>query len=68
VSRGSVPMRPQLVRCRSGPSDGGDGSRQLLVSRHLGSHRLLGVVPGDGTEVRGGNTYEQGEERGGEGR
>jgi hypothetical protein len=28
----------------------------------------LGVIPGDGTEVRRGNTYEQGESRRGEGR
>jgi hypothetical protein len=29
---------------------------------------VVSVVPGDGIEVRVGNTYEQGEERGGEGR
>jgi ribosomal protein L27 len=76
VSHGSILMRPQLVRCCSGLSNGGDRSHRLLVSRHLGSCRtvgyrscrLLGVVPGDGTKVRGGNIYEQGENRGGEGR
>jgi hypothetical protein len=36
-----------------------------LTSRKLSA---LGVIPGDDTEVRRGNTYEQGESRRGEGR
>jgi hypothetical protein len=31
-------------------------------------HRPLSVIPGDGTEVRGWSTYEQGESRRGEGK
>jgi hypothetical protein len=57
VSHGPVPMHPQLVRHHSGLSD--EGGRKSSAS---------GVIPGDGTEVRRGNTYEQGESRRGEGR
>jgi hypothetical protein len=74
VSHGPVPMRPRLVRCRSGPSDGGE--RKSMTSgestsrkssdRRVWKSSALGVIPGDGTEVRRGNTYEQGESRRGE--
>jgi hypothetical protein len=76
VSCGPVLMHPQLIRCHSGPSDGGDQklstSSELtsskLSDRRAGKSSALGVVPGDGTEVRMGNTYEQGESGRGEGR
>jgi hypothetical protein len=76
VSRGPVPMRLRLVRCRSGPSDGGNRKSSTSgesTSRKSSDHQAwkssaLGVVPGDGTEVRRGNTYEQGESSRGEGR
>jgi hypothetical protein len=76
VSRRPVPMRPWLIRCRSGPSDGGEQKSLTSgesTSRKLSDHRVwkslaLGVIPGDGTEVKWGNTYEQGESRRGEGR
>jgi hypothetical protein len=71
VSRGPVPMCLRLIRCHSGLSDGGD--QKSLTSGELTSRKsldhwawkssALGVVPGDGTEVRRGNTYEQGESR-----
>jgi hypothetical protein len=71
VSYGPVLMRPWLVRCHSGPSD--RGGQKSSTSSELTSRKLsdcqawkssaLGVVPGDGTEVRRGNTYEQGESR-----
>jgi hypothetical protein len=62
VSRGPVLMCPWLVQCRSGPSDGGEQKSRTSVestSRKLSDHWVwklsaLGVVPGDGTEVRGG--------------
>jgi hypothetical protein len=76
VSCGPVPMRLWLVQCHLGPSDGGD--QKLLTSgkstssksldHQAGKSSALGVVPGDGTEVRRGNTYEQGESGRGEGR
>jgi hypothetical protein len=76
VSRGPVPMCPRLVQCHSGPSDG--GKRKSLTSGESTSRKLsdrrawkssaLGVIPGDGTELRWGNTYEQGESKRGEGR
>jgi hypothetical protein len=54
------------------------GGRKLLTSGELTSKKssdhqvwkslALGVVLGDGTEVRGGNTYGQREDRRGEGR
>jgi hypothetical protein len=76
VSRGPVLMCPQLIRCRSGPSDGGEQKSTTsseLTSRKSSDHRVwkslaLGVIPGDGTEVRGGihmNRGRVGEERGG---
>jgi hypothetical protein len=76
VSRGPVPMHPRLVWCRSGPSDGGKRKSSTSgesTSRKLSDHQVwkspaLGVIPGDGTELRWGNTYEQGESRRGEGR
>jgi hypothetical protein len=51
VSRGPVPMHPQLVRCHSGPSDeGGQKSMTLgesmsrkLSGRQYGSHRAVGM-------------------------
>jgi hypothetical protein len=62
VSRGPVPMRLRLVQCRSGLSDGGEQKSMTsgeLTSRNSLDHRVwkssaLGVIPGDGTEVRGG--------------
>jgi hypothetical protein len=36
-----------------------------VVGLSVWKSSALGVIPGDGTEVRRGNTYEQGEERGG---
>jgi hypothetical protein len=58
---GPVLMHQRLIRCRSGPSDGGD--RKSMTFSELTSRKLsdcwvwkllaLGVVPGDGTEVRG---------------
>jgi hypothetical protein len=76
VSHGPVLMRLWLLQCRSGPSDGGERKSMTfgeLTSRKLSDRRVwklsaLGVIPGDGTEVRRGNTYEQGESRRGEGR
>jgi hypothetical protein len=63
VSHGPVPMCPWLIRCCSGLSDRGD--RKSSTSGESISRKLsaLGVVSGDGTEVRKGNTYEQGESR-----
>jgi hypothetical protein len=69
-------MRSRLVWCHSGLSDGGDQKSSTsgeLTSRKSLDHQewkllALGVVPGDGTEVRRGNTYEQRESRRGEGR
>jgi hypothetical protein len=54
-------------------ADGDVGSRRLSVSRLLESRRAwkslaLGMVLGDGTDVRRGSTYEQGESGRGEGR
>jgi hypothetical protein len=43
VSRRPVPMRPQLVRCRSGPSSEGDRSHRLLVGRRLGNHWAVSI-------------------------
>jgi hypothetical protein len=76
VSHGPVPMRPRLVRCHSGLSNGGDrksstsGKSTSRKSSDCQAWKLLalGVVPGEGTEERRGNTYEQGESRRGEGR
>jgi hypothetical protein len=39
---------------------------QKTSDRQVWKLLALGVVPGDGTEVRGGNTYEQGESGRGE--
>jgi hypothetical protein len=74
VSHGPVPMHPWLVWCCSGPSDG--GKRKSSTSGESTSRKssdcrawkssALGVIPGDGTELRWGNTYEQGESRRGE--
>jgi hypothetical protein len=48
------------------------GSRWVISMEVVGSSvwksSALGVIPGHGTEVRRGNTYEQGESRRGEGR
>jgi hypothetical protein len=71
VSHRPVPMHPQLVQCCSGPSDGGEwksmtsgGPTSKKPSDHwVWKSSALGVVPGNGTEVRGGNTYEQGESK-----
>jgi hypothetical protein len=74
VSYGPVPICLWLVWCYSGPSDGGEQksstssestSRKSLDCR-VWKSSALGVVPGDGTEVRMGNTYEQGESMRGE--
>jgi hypothetical protein len=74
VSRGPVPMRPWLVWCHSGLRDGGEWklttscelTPRKLSDRQVWKSLALGVIPGDGTEVRRGNTYEQGESRRGE--
>jgi hypothetical protein len=52
--------------CCSGLSDGGE--QKLMTSGELTPRKssALGVIPGDGTEVRKGNAYEQGESRRGE--
>jgi hypothetical protein len=76
VSCRPVPMCPWLIRCRSGLSHGGD--RKLSTSGESTSRKssdcrawkssALGVIPGDGTEVRGRvhmNRGRVGEERGG---
>jgi hypothetical protein len=55
VSHRSVPISPRLIQCHSGLSKEGDWKLSAL-----------GVVPGDSTEVGGGNTYKQGESRRGE--
>jgi hypothetical protein len=75
VSCGPVPMCPWLIRCHSGLSDGGERKSTTFgesTSRKSSDHWVwksaLGVIPGDGIEVRRGSTYEQGESRGGEGR
>jgi hypothetical protein len=76
VSCRPVPMCPRLVRCCSGPSDEGgqkSSTSSGLTSRKLLGHQVwessaLGVIPGDGTEVKWGSTYEQGGSRRGEGR
>jgi hypothetical protein len=69
-------IHPWLIWCRSGPSNGGD--RKSSTSGESTSRKLLdcwvwkssalGVIPGDGTQVRGGvhiNRGRVGEERGG---
>jgi hypothetical protein len=71
VSHGPIPMHPWLVWCCSGPSDGGEQksltSGELTFGKSLDywawKSSALSVVPVDGTEVRMGSTYEQGEER-----
>jgi hypothetical protein len=68
VSHGPVPMRPRLIWCHSGPSDEGGWKSTTLGESTTRKSLALGVIPGDGTEVRRGNTYEQGESRRGEGR
>jgi hypothetical protein len=77
VSCRPVPVHPRLVQCRSGLSDGGERKSttfcELLTSRKSSDRRVwkssaLGVIPGDGTEVRGGihmNRGRVGEGRGG---
>jgi hypothetical protein len=57
VSCGPVPMRPQLVRCRSGLS--GEGGQKSSTSSGSMSRKSLavGVIPGDDTKARRGNTY-----------
>jgi hypothetical protein len=76
VSCGPVLMCLQLIWCHSGPSDRG-GQKSLTSSESTSRKSLdrrawkllaLGVVSGNGTEVRRGNTYEQGESGRGEGR
>jgi hypothetical protein len=74
VSCRPVPMCPWLIQCHSGPSDGGEQKSSTsgeLTSRKSSDRwawklSVLGVVPGGGTEVRKGNTCEQGESRRGE--
>jgi hypothetical protein len=61
VSCGPIPMHPWPVWHRSGPSDGGEWKSTTFgesTSRKLSDCQVwkssaLGVVPGDGTEVRG---------------
>jgi hypothetical protein len=61
-------MHPWLVQCHSGLSD--EEGQKLSTSGELtsGKSSALGVIPGDGTEVSRGSTYEQGESRREEGR
>jgi hypothetical protein len=76
VSYRPVLMCLQLIWCCSGLSNGGE--QKLITSGESTSRKLsdhwvwkslaLGVIPGNSTEVRRGNTYEQGESRRGEGR
>jgi hypothetical protein len=55
-------MHLQLMWCRSGLSgEGGTEVVRLSVQKSL----AVGVIPGDGTEVRRGSKYKQGEGRGG---
>jgi hypothetical protein len=76
VSRRPVPMRPRLVQYHSGLSDGGEqksltsseSTSRKSSDRQAGKLSALDVVPGDGTEVKRGNTYEQGKSGRGEGR
>jgi hypothetical protein len=76
VLHGPVPMHPWLVLCHSGLSDGGEqksttsgeSTSRKSSDRWVWKSLAIGVVPGDGTEMRGGNTYEQGESGRGEGR
>jgi hypothetical protein len=68
VSCRPVPMRLQLVWCRSGPSNGGEQKSMIFGESTSRKLLALGVIPGDGTEVRGGihmNRGRVGEERGG---
>jgi hypothetical protein len=46
----------------------GESTSGKLLDRRAWKSSALGVIPGDGTEVRGGSIYEQGESRRGEGR
>jgi hypothetical protein len=68
VSCGPVPMHPQLVWCCLGPSNGGAQTSSTTGELTSEKSSALGVIPGDGTEVSRGSTYEQGESRRGEGR
>jgi hypothetical protein len=68
VSRRPVPIHLQLVRCHSGPSNAGEWKASTSGESTSRKSLALGVVPGDGTEVRGGihmNVGRVGEERGG---
>jgi hypothetical protein len=74
VSHGPVLMRLRLMRCCSGLSDGGEQKSMTsgeLRPRKSSAHWVwkslaFGAIPGDGTEVRRGNTYGWGESRRGE--
>jgi hypothetical protein len=74
VSRRPVPMCPQLMRCHLDLSDeggwklstSGESTSRKSPGHQCGSRRAVSVIPGDGTEVRRGSTYEQGESRRGE--
>jgi hypothetical protein len=68
VSRRPVLMHPRLVRCFSGPRNGGEQKSSTSGESTSRKSLALGVIPRDGTEMRRGNTYEQGESRRGEGR
>jgi hypothetical protein len=76
VSRGPVPMCLWLVWYHSGLSDRGEqelstsseSTSRKSLDRQAGKSLALDVVPGDGTEVKRGNTYEQGKSGRGEGR
>jgi hypothetical protein len=62
VSHRPVLMCPQLVQCHSGLSDGGErkstsfgeSTSRKSSDRRVWKSSALGVIPGDGTEVRGG--------------
>jgi hypothetical protein len=66
VSLRPVLIRPQLFRCRSGPSDEGGQKLSTSGGSTSGKSSALGVIHGDGTEVRRWSTYKQGESRRGE--
>jgi hypothetical protein len=65
VSHGPVPMRAVQVRVMESTTSGESTPRKSL-DHGVWKSSALGVIPGDGTEVRRGNTYEQGESRRGE--
>jgi hypothetical protein len=74
VSHRPVPMCPRLVRCSQGMSEVGRGKSTTIGESTSGKSSdgrawkssTVGMVLGNGTEVRMGSTYEQGESSRGE--